>query len=51
MSKAKNPHAVALGRLGGKKSRGWVHKLPPDERRRIMRELEAKRWPRRLASD
>jgi len=51
MGKAKNPHAVALGRLGGKKSKGWVRRLSPEDRRRVMRELEAKRWPKRPASD
>lgn len=40
----RNPHAVALGRLGGKKTRGWMRRLEPEERSRRMRELVCRRW-------
>ena len=41
----KNPHAVALGRIGGLKG-GAVRaaKLSPDQRREIARKAAAKRW-------
>ena len=49
MAKRKNPHAVALGRLGGKKggSRGGniaASKLSPEERRERERKAAQARW-------
>jgi len=41
----KNPHAVALGRLGGLKGgRARAAKLDPEERRRIARKAAEARW-------
>ena len=41
----KNPHAVALGRLGGKKGgRARAEKLTAEERSRIAREAAQARW-------
>jgi hypothetical protein len=46
--RAKNPHAVALGRLGG---RALVPKgiamLPPAARRALARKAAAARWAKR----
>jgi hypothetical protein len=43
----KNPHAVALGRLGGKKGgRARADKLTPEQRREIARKAAAARWRR-----
>lgn len=39
--KQKNPHAVALGRKGGK---ARAHKLSPDQRRRIAQKAARARW-------
>ena len=44
----KNPHAVALGRLGGKKGgAARAKKLTPEQRREIARRAAAARWARR----
>jgi hypothetical protein len=41
----KNPHAVALGRLGGKKGgKARAAKLHPEERRKIARKAAEARW-------
>jgi len=41
----KNPHAVALGRKGGKKSAaGRMKKLTPEQRREIARKAVEARW-------
>lgn len=47
----KNPHAVALGRLGGKKGGpARAAKLTPEQRSEIARKAAAARW-KRSASD
>ena len=48
----KNPHAVALGRLGGKKGgkKGGKTRwegVPPEERSEILRRAVQARWDRR----
>ena len=41
----KNPHAVALGRLGGRKGgKARAEKLTAEERSEIARRAAAKRW-------
>lgn len=41
----KNPHAVALGRMGGKKGgAARAAKLTPEQRSEIARKAAAKRW-------
>ena len=41
----KNPHAVALGRLGGKKGgKARAAQLTPEQRREIGRKAAIKRW-------
>jgi len=41
----KNPHAVALGRLGGKKGgKARAKKLTPEERSEIARKAAKARW-------
>jgi hypothetical protein len=43
----KNPHAVALGRLGGKKGgKARAEKLTPEERKEIARKAALARWRR-----
>lgn len=43
----KNPHAVALGQLGGKKGgEARASKLTPEQRREIARKAAAARWNR-----
>jgi hypothetical protein len=49
MSRRKNPHAVALGRIGGKKggSKGGktsAAKMTPEERRERARKAALARW-------
>jgi len=45
MAKKKNPHAVALGRLGGKKGgKARFAKLTPEEKRDIARKAVLARW-------
>jgi len=45
---AKNPHAVALGRLGGKKGGpARAKKLTPERRREIAQKAAAARWTHR----
>jgi hypothetical protein len=48
MAKKKNPHAVALGKMGGSKG-GKVRasKLSPERRREIARKAVLARWARR----
>ena len=42
---AKNPHAVALGRLGGLKGgKARAEKLTPEERSSIARKAASARW-------
>ena len=44
----KNPHAVALGRLGGKKSgKARLEKLTPERRKEIARIAAKARWSKR----
>jgi hypothetical protein len=44
---SKNPHAVELGRLGGKKGgRVRAERLTPEERREIAKLAARKRWER-----
>jgi hypothetical protein len=41
----KNPHAVALGRLGGQKGgKARAKKLTPEQRREIARKAASARW-------
>jgi hypothetical protein len=43
--KAKNPNAVALGRLGGLKGgKARIAKLTPEERRELARKAVQARW-------
>jgi hypothetical protein len=43
----KNPHAIELGRLGGKKGgRVRAERLTPEERREIAKRAARKRWGR-----
>jgi hypothetical protein len=43
--KPKNPHAVALGRLGGLKGgKARTSKLTPEERRELARKAVKARW-------
>jgi hypothetical protein len=45
MARAKNPHAMALGRLGGLKGgRARAEKLSPRRRRQIARLAAETRW-------
>jgi hypothetical protein len=45
--KGKNPAAVALGKLGGKKGgKARAQKLSPEERKRIAKKAAAARWKR-----
>ena len=42
---ARNPHAVALGKLGGRKGgRARADKLTPEQRRESARRAAAARW-------
>jgi hypothetical protein len=44
---SKNPHAVELGRLGGKKGgRVRAERLTPEQRREIAKQAARKRWDR-----
>ncbi|MBM4275338.1 MAG: hypothetical protein FJ134_12885 [Deltaproteobacteria bacterium] len=44
----KNPHAVALGRLGGKKGgKARAAKLSPEERKEIARKAARARWEKK----
>jgi hypothetical protein len=46
--KVKNPHAVALGRLGGKKSgEARLEKITPERRREIARMAAKARWAKK----
>jgi len=45
MAKAKNPHAVALGKRGGSKGgKLRAEKLSPEKRREIARKAVQARW-------
>jgi hypothetical protein len=45
MAKQKNPAAVALGRLGGKKSaKGRMEKMTPEQRKEVARQAAKARW-------
>jgi len=45
MARKKNPAAVALGRLGGKKSAaGRMKKLTPEQRKQIAKHAALARW-------
>jgi hypothetical protein len=44
----KNPHAVALGRLGGKKGgKARAEKLTPEQRKEIARKAAKARWEKK----
>ena len=46
--KKKNPHAVALGRLGGLKGgKALAQKLTPQQRSEIARKASLARWGKR----
>ena len=46
--KKKNPAAVALGRLGGKKSgKARMEKLTPEQRKEVARKASLARWSKR----
>jgi len=48
--KAKNPNAVALGRLGGLKGgKARIAKLSPEERRELARKAVQARWAKEKA--
>ena len=48
----KNPHAVALGRLGGKKGGvARAKKLSPDQRSEIARKASRARWDKKSNSE
>jgi hypothetical protein len=50
MAKKKNPHAVALGRLGGLKGgKARVAKLTAEERRELARKAVLTRWAKEKA--
>jgi hypothetical protein len=50
MAKKKNPHAVALGKLGGKKGgKARAAKLSPERRSEIARLAARARWDREKA--
>jgi hypothetical protein len=42
VARRKNPHAVAMGRKGGRKAR-W-RDVPPEERSNILRRAAQARW-------
>lgn len=45
----RNPHAVALGRLGGKKGgKARAEKLTPEQRSDISRKAAKARWKKKL---
>jgi hypothetical protein len=45
MAKKKNPHAVALGRLGGLKGgKARTAKLTPEQRKELARKAVLARW-------
>jgi len=47
VKRRKNPAAVALGRLGGKKSaKGRMEKLTPEQRRQLASNAARIRWSR-----
>jgi hypothetical protein len=47
-SSSKNPHAVALGRLGGKKGgKARSEKLSPEERSEIAKKAAKARWDKK----
>ena len=44
-AEGKNPHAVALGRLGGLKGgKARARKMTPEQRKEIARKAAQKRW-------
>jgi hypothetical protein len=48
MAKKKNPHAVALGRAGGRKSgKARMEKLTAEQRTEIARKAVQARWAKR----
>jgi len=48
MPKRKNPHAVALSKLGaGKGGKARAAKLTPDQRREIARKAAQARWAKK----
>ena len=48
----KNPHAVALGRLGGMKGgKARAKKLSPEQRREIAQKAAKARWNKHQISD
>jgi hypothetical protein len=50
--KAKNPHAVALGRLGGLKGgKARIAQLTAEERRELARKAVMARWEKKKKGD
>jgi hypothetical protein len=50
VKRRKNPAAVALGRIGGKKSaEGRMEKLTPEQRRQLASNAARKRWAKEKA--
>ena len=49
---SKNPHAVALGRIGGKKGGvARANKLSPEQRSEIARKASRARWDKKSNSE
>jgi hypothetical protein len=52
MSEEKNPAAVELGRLGGKKGgKARAEKLSPERRKEIARKAAKARWAKKKQED
>jgi len=52
MAKKKNPHAVALGKIGGAKGgKARATKLSPERRSEIARKAVLARWAKRRNQD
>ena len=48
MAKKKNPAAVALGKLGGKKSaKGRMEKMTPEQRKLVAQNAAKARWSKK----
>jgi hypothetical protein len=47
-TKDKNPHAVELGRRGGK---ARLHKMTPEQRREVARKAISARWAKKKAAE
>ena len=52
MAEEKNPAAVALGRLGGRKGgKARAEKLTPEQRKEIARKAARARWDKKRQED